>query len=118
MPPVFCAAWPEAGAADATAVWASAPRGATASMIPASKANDNEAARAMRGAFLSHFQRLRILSFTVPRFNCGFLIVVSWAALELPRRLLELALLLKTLLQRCQLIFLFSLARLRCFFAG
>ncbi|MGB9031561.1 MAG: hypothetical protein WCC27_15680, partial [Acidobacteriaceae bacterium] len=54
-------------------------------MIPASKAIDNEAARAIRVAFLSHLQPLRILSFTVPRFKLGFLIVVSCAALDLPR---------------------------------
>jgi hypothetical protein len=87
-------------------------------MIPASKANDNEAARAMRGAFLSHFQRLRILSFTVPRFNCGFLIVVSWAALELPRRLLELALLLKDALAALPVDFSFLVGQTSLFFAG
>jgi hypothetical protein len=92
MPPVFCegAATCALGAADGAVVWASAAGGATASRIPASKTIDNEATRAIRVAFLGHFQRFRILSFTVPRFNCSFLIVVSWAALNLPRRLLEL----------------------------
>jgi hypothetical protein len=101
------------GAADGAAAWANVAGGATASMIPASKAIDKEAARAIHVTFLGHFQRLRILSFTVPQFNCSFLIVVSWAALELPRLLLNWPVLLKTRFERCQFVFLFSLARLR-----
>jgi hypothetical protein len=92
---VAVAAWTAAGDAGAVVVWACASGVSAADKVPASripkvtipgsKAIEAKVPRAVCDAGLRHLRRLRILSFTVPRFKLIFVLRSNAALWQGPR---------------------------------